>query len=75
MQRLLSVAAWGGTRAYLHQLVGDRHDESAHGGQLCEAHRSSPFATAKANVLTSLPGHGQVLSTHYGHRQVLLRSL
>lgn len=74
-QRLLPVAVWGRTRAYLHQPVGGPHDESAHGSQLCEVNLSSPFATAKATPLTSLPGYGQVLSTHFGHRQVLLRNL
>lgn len=43
MQRLLPVAFWGRTRAYLHQPVGGWHDESAHGGQLCEVHLSSPL--------------------------------
>ena len=65
MQRLLPVAASGQTHADLHQAVAGPDGERAHGGQLCEVQRSfAPVASVKADPMTALPGHEQVLTTH-----------
>lgn len=65
LQRLLPVAASGRTHADCHQAVAGPDGERAHGGQLREVRRSfAPFAVIKADQMTALPGHEQVLTIH-----------
>ena len=70
LQRFLPVAALGRTHIDCRQSVAGPDGKRVRGGQLCEVQRSFvPVVAAKADPMTALPGHEQVLTTHNRHPQ------